>query len=278
MLPRANPAGYERLASAWLSHLAESYFRHDLSTLLRKYDPNHLVLGIRYRGACPVEVVRASRGWTDAQSLNYYVSDARLDPDTFRMISEESQQPIVISEYSFHALDGRSGDRNLIGFDAQVVDQQARADAYRLFTSRVARVPYVIGADWFQWADEPASGRAADSEDVNFGIVDVDDLPYQLLHDAVRQTAPTARWSSRSIATRDKQEDVWRQSFAINRPVARIPYLEPSPCAWRPARSLVEHVQAFARCIRRWRSARSGSTCRRPTSISVGPQGALPGL
>jgi len=39
------------------------------------------------------------------------------DSDLFRMIVEESQQPLIISEYSFQALDNRSGDRNLIGFD-----------------------------------------------------------------------------------------------------------------------------------------------------------------
>ncbi|MDB5305316.1 MAG: putative agarase, partial [Phycisphaerales bacterium] len=70
-LPRCPARAYERLAGSWLGHLAETYFR-TTTTLLRKYDPNHLVLGIRYRGSAPREVVRASRGFTDVQSLNYY--------------------------------------------------------------------------------------------------------------------------------------------------------------------------------------------------------------
>jgi len=222
-LPQAPADAYERLLRPWISYVAETYFR-TTTTLLRKYDPNHLVLGIRYRGNAPREVIRASRGYTDAQSLNYYVSDARLDADTFKMISTESDQPIIISEYSFHALDGRSGNRNTAGFDAQVLDQKARGDAYRAFTTRLARVPYVIGADWFQWMDEPPSGRRNDGEDANFGVVDIDDKPYEQLVESIRATTTQVN-SLHEISNTDKQEDVWRASFA-QRPVFHVPLLE----------------------------------------------------
>ena len=217
------PQAYQRLLDAWISHLAGTYFR-TTTTLVRKYDPNHLVLGIRYRGNAPREVVRASKDYTDAQSLNYYVSDARLDEAMFKMISSESDQPILISEYSFHALDGRSGNRNTIGFDAQVLDQQARGEAYRAFTTRLARVPNVIGADWFQWMDEPPSGRQSDGEDVNFGVVDIDDHPYQPLVDAIRSTTTLLNGLHESSST-DKRQDVWRDSFA-NLPAFHVPLLE----------------------------------------------------
>jgi hypothetical protein len=209
--------------SAWLSHLAQTYFK-TTTTILRKYDSNHLVLGIRYRGTAPREVIRASRGYTDVQSVNYYVSDAKLDGDLFKMISQESDQPIVISEFSFHALDGRSGDRNTIGFDAQVVDQKARGEAYKLFTTRLARVPYIIGADWFQWMDEPPSGRRGDGEDVNFGVVDIDDKPYEPLVDAIRETTPKLD-DLHEISDTGDQQDIWRETPA-ERPVFHVPMLE----------------------------------------------------
>ncbi|MBV8780039.1 MAG: hypothetical protein JO353_01465, partial [Phycisphaerae bacterium] len=104
-LPLNQSKAYSRLFSAWLSHLAADYFR-TTTQLIRKYDPNHLILGVRFKGYAPMEVVRASRGYTDVQSLNYYVGDARLDLDMFKMMAQESGQPIMISEYSFHALDG----------------------------------------------------------------------------------------------------------------------------------------------------------------------------
>lgn len=217
---------YGRLFTAWLSHVAEDYFR--LSTgLIRKYDPNHLILGVRFKAYAPREVVRASRDYTDAQSINTYVNDARLDGELFRMMYETSGQPVIVSEYSFHSLDGRSGNRNTVGFAAQVLDQRARADAYRLFTTRVARVPYIVGADWFQWADEPTGGRSSDGEDVNFGIMDVDDRPYELLADAIRKTSPLLDGLHVASSSGDKS-DIWRESFA-NKPVAHVPFLAKPP-------------------------------------------------
>ena len=222
VLPREPVESYTHLQSAWLEHLMGDYFRHT-SELVRKYDPNHLVLGIRLAGYAPEEVIRASRGFTDVQSLNYYVSDALLDNQLFRNLSELSDQPVVLSEYSFHALDGRSGNRNTIGFAAQVTDQQARADAYRLFTTRCARTPWVIGADWFQWADEPPSGRSSDGEDVNFGVVDVDDREYPLLVDSIRKTASQLN-PLHLASSKDQGTDLWRDAYT-GLPSQKIPYL-----------------------------------------------------
>jgi hypothetical protein len=179
---------------------------------VRKYDPNHLILGVRFRGEAPTAVVRASKGLTDAQSINYYPHDARLDRRLFETLHEASGgQPVIVSEYSFHALDGRSGNRNRFGFPAQVVDQRARAEGYRQMTTRLARLPYVIGADWFQWMDEPPSGRLRDGEDVNFGVVDVKDESYDLLVDAVRSTTPRLN-DLHGRSTSDGYADVWRES------------------------------------------------------------------
>jgi len=221
-LPREQHQPYARLFSAWLSHLAEDYFRLT-TTLVHKYDPNHLIMGVRFKGYALPEVVRASRGYTDVVSINYYPADARLDPDMFRMMHELSGQPVMLSEYSFHALDGRSGNRNTVGFVGQVLDQQARADGYRLMTTRLARVPYIIGADWFQWNDEPPSGRANDGEDANFGVVDIDDRTYDTLADSIRNTTPLLN-GLHDNSPKDDGHEIWRESFA-DKPVARVPYL-----------------------------------------------------
>jgi hypothetical protein len=208
-LPMGAKSGYELLENRWLLHYARSYFQMT-TDLIRKYDPNHLILGCRFRGWAPPEVPEGARGFTDAQSLNYYAADALLDYNTFRTISERSDQPLIVSEYSFHSLDGRSGNRNLSRFPALVSDQQARASGYREMTSRLARVPFVIGADWFQWMDEPPSGRLCDGEDANMGLVDVHDQPYEPLADAVRKTTPALNTlHAESAVVRDMT--VWRQ-------------------------------------------------------------------
>jgi hypothetical protein len=225
-LPEEPASSVSRLQSAWLLHLAKDYFRITTS-LIRQHDPNHLILGVRFKGYAPREVIEASKGYTDALSLNYYVADAKLDMDMFHMMNDLSGQPIIISEYSFHSLDGHSGDQDTVGFSAQVPDQQARADGYRLFTTRLARVPFIIGADWFQWSDEPASGRATDGEDVNFGVVDVSDHPYPLLLSAIQQTGPLLD-PLHAHSDADPQADVWRDTFAT-KPVMHVPFLSTPP-------------------------------------------------
>ena len=41
--------------------------------------------------------VAASKGLTDAQSINYYVPDGMLDPDMFHSLYAESGQPVIIT-------------------------------------------------------------------------------------------------------------------------------------------------------------------------------------
>jgi len=226
-LPKAeHPKAYNRLFTAWLSHLSHDYFRIT-TALLHKYDPNHLILGVRFRGyACP-EVVRSAAGYTDAQSLNYYTGDGLLDFNQFQMMYNDGKQPVIISEYSFNALDGSSGNRNTVGFAGQVPDQKARADGYNIMTTNLARVPYIIGADWFQWMDEPASGRSSDGEDVNFGIVDVNDNPYPLLTDAVRATTPLLN-PIHQHSPHEASPHVWRESYT-SLPIVHVPYLSIAP-------------------------------------------------
>ncbi|MEM6314292.1 MAG: hypothetical protein AAF743_09410, partial [Planctomycetota bacterium] len=48
-LPRKHPAAYNQLLEAFRGQLAADYFQIT-SDLVRKYDPNHLVLGVRYKG------------------------------------------------------------------------------------------------------------------------------------------------------------------------------------------------------------------------------------
>jgi len=98
-------------------------------------------------------------------------------------------QPVWITEFSFHSpYNNRSGDRNTIGFGARVREQATRGKAYAQFVSQMAALPYVIGCDWFQWPDESPKGRESDGEDVNFGIVDIHNRPYEDLVRAMRRT------------------------------------------------------------------------------------------
>src|SRR5205823_4319537 len=63
-----------------------------------------------------------------------------------------------------------------------------------------------------------------DGEDVNFGIVDVDDEPYALLANSIRATEPLLNPLHEASAS-DDQQGVWRDSFA-SKPVMRVPHLD----------------------------------------------------
>ena len=221
--------GYDRLFRAFIRKVSGEYFRITAEAV-RRHDPNHLVLGVRYRGYAIPEVIAGQAGHTDAISINYYVGDARLDQILFETLHRASGgQPVMVTEYGFHALDGRSGNRNTFGFVAQVPDQAARAEGYRLMTRRLAAVPYIVGADWFQWSDEPPSGREMDGEDVNFGVVDVDDHEYEILVEAVRETTPTLDPLHAMSTDPQIVADAWRPCFIEDAPAATLPYLHDAP-------------------------------------------------
>ncbi|MHC4149472.1 MAG: DOMON domain-containing protein [Planctomycetota bacterium] len=222
-LPAQPAKTVAKLNDVWRYHLARDYIEC-ATKLIRKHDSNHLILGMRFKGGVQREVCRAAKGLTDAMSINVYASDARLDKELMETIHKESEQPIIITEYAFHSIDGRSGDMNRCGFIwGHVIDQKAREDGYRMFTRRLARLPYIIGADWFQWNDEPPSGRG-DGEDVNFGVVDINDELYEDLAKAIRQTTPVLN-DLHSESFSDTQQDIWAKSG--DKPAAlNIPYLE----------------------------------------------------
>ena len=46
--------------------------------------------------------------------------------------------------------------------------------------------PAFVGAHWFQYADEPLTGRTLDGENYNIGFVTVTDTPYPEMVQAAR--------------------------------------------------------------------------------------------
>jgi agarase len=51
-----------------------------------------------------------------------------------------------------------------------------------------AASPYIIGTHWFQLVDDLPTGRPSDEERLNYGFLNVIDLPYPELVDAARRT------------------------------------------------------------------------------------------
>ncbi len=162
----------------FLEQVASRYYQlvHDI---VRRYDSRGLILGDRYQSFYYPEVARAAAPWVDAISSNLNASwhdgtFARFHLDTLHALT---QKPIFISEFYLAAAENRSGNRNNHGVFPVAPTQHERAAAATRTLRALARLPYVVGADWFQYYDEPRHGRD-DGENYNFGLVDVHDQPY----------------------------------------------------------------------------------------------------
>ena len=70
-----------------------------------------------------------------------------------------------------------------------VETQAERAAGAAAATENFAAIPEIVGAHWFQYYDHPKGGRA-DGEDYDFGLVDINDLPYRRLTAALGDGQP----------------------------------------------------------------------------------------
>jgi hypothetical protein len=154
-------------------------FLDTVNAAMRKHDPNHLNLGLRF-GSTPSEaMLRASRGF-DVFSMNSYgfeVNRQRLEA-AYRITGK----PVLIGEFHF----GTPG-RGLAAGLVQCANQEERGVAYRYYVEQAAAHPALIGVHWFEWMDEPNTGRN-DGENYNIGFVDVTDRPYAELVEAAKAT------------------------------------------------------------------------------------------
>jgi hypothetical protein len=149
-----------------------------VNAAVKRHDPNHLNLGIRYGGTVPAELARASMGF-DVFSINVYGYDAT---EKVKNVYDITGLPVIIGEYHF----GTAG-RGLSPWLAQVSNLEERGAGYRYYVENAAAHPALIGTHWFQWIDQPATGRG-DGENGLIGFVDVTDLPYVDLVEAAKET------------------------------------------------------------------------------------------
>ncbi|MGH9161623.1 MAG: hypothetical protein ACRD2X_16790, partial [Vicinamibacteraceae bacterium] len=169
-----------------------------INAAVRKHAPNHLNLGIRFGGSPHDEVIALAQD-SDVYSHNVY----RYAPD--RALLERLyalvKRPVLIGEFHI-GVPGRGLAPGLV----QAMNQEERAAGYRYYVEQAAAHPAVVGTHWFQWLDQPATGRS-DGENYNIGFVDVTDQPY-------------AEMTAAAQATHRRLLEIHRGKTA---PVARLP-------------------------------------------------------
>ncbi len=140
---------------------------------VKKVDPNHLNLGMRYAWISSELCYRAG-AWFDVFSINGYSNPA---PPSTEEVARRSGKPVIIGEWHF----GCATDRGLPATGIQGAESQtARGEAYRYYFEQGVARPELIGIHWFQWNDQPIFGRF-DGENYNIGFLDVCMQPYSEL-------------------------------------------------------------------------------------------------
>ena len=170
-----------RVYRRFLGLMAERYYSL-VREIIRTYDSRGLVLGDRYQSFYYPEVARASAKPMDVVSMNLNAgwNDGTFPRCYLDSLHALSGRPILVSEFYMSAEQNSTGNKNLTSTFPVVTTQKERAAGFRNTVEALAHLPYIVGADWFQYYDEPMHGRD-DGEDYNFGLVDVQDRPYEAL-------------------------------------------------------------------------------------------------
>ena len=161
--------------TAFYTKAAETYFR-TVRDSIKSAAPQQLYLGCRFAWVNDRAAIAAAK-YCDVVSYNLY----RRDVAEFKYPGGD--KPLIIGEFHFGALDRGMFHTGLV----PVANQTARAQAYKDYVLGAVRHPQFVGTHWFQYKDEPTTGRVYDEENYQIGFVDIADTPYAETVNASRE-------------------------------------------------------------------------------------------
>ncbi len=157
---------------AFLELLVDRYLGV-VTRAIRKYDPNHMVLGPRLHGGAInyPEVWRACGRLLDVVAVNYYHA---WTPDAQKMAmwTREARRPFVVTEWYAKGMDA-VGLSNMSGAGWTVKTQADRGKFYENFTLALLEDKGCVGWHWFKYVDNDPENLKVDpsNRDSNKGIV-----------------------------------------------------------------------------------------------------------
>ena len=161
--------------AAFNEELATLYYQ-TVQTELKRVLPEKLNLGSRFNTVNPI-TVRAAARYCDVVSFNKYETSIRN-----LRLPDGIDRPIIIGEFHFPAWDRSFAASAGCGRLSEV----QRADGYWYYVSGALDNPQIVGTHWFQYLDQPLTGRG-DGENYAIGFVDVTDTPYDALTKVTRE-------------------------------------------------------------------------------------------
>jgi len=153
----------------------ETYFRI-IREEIKKIAPNQLYLGCRFLNYND-RIIQAAAKYCDVISFNIYKYNVEKSP-----LPVDIDMPVIIGEFHFGTLDSGMFWEGL----KKAIDQKHRGEQYARYMYSALQNPNYIGAHWFQYWDEPTTGRF-DGENGQVGFIDTCDTPYSEFIESVRQ-------------------------------------------------------------------------------------------
>jgi hypothetical protein len=179
-LPSADHPEIEADFKYFQKVFADTYFK-TISDSLKWHAPNQLLLGGRFAISTP-EAVDSCAQYCDVLSFNMYTLQPQDGYDFARLRSLD--KPVLITEFNVG-----SADRGPFwGGVTQLAKEEDRGPAYANFLKQALSEPSIVGVHWFQYLDQPVTGRLLDGENGHFGLVGMTDLPFQGFVEAVRKS------------------------------------------------------------------------------------------
>ncbi|HYG78571.1 MAG TPA: beta-galactosidase [Planctomycetota bacterium] len=164
---------------AFYAKTAEQYFK-TCREVVKEFAPSQLYLGCRFAWVNDVAAQAAGRH-CDVVSYNLY----RRGIEDFT--SPAGDVPLIVGEFHFGALDRGLFSPGLIS----VKDQAERAALYKEYVQGALRHPQFVGTHWFEYYDQPTTGRSLDEENYQIGFIDCADTPYAETIEASRMIGQT---------------------------------------------------------------------------------------
>ncbi len=152
---------------AFYTRTADRYFE-TVRRVIGEVAPHQLYLGCRFAWVNARAAAAAARH-CDIVSYNRYrrsVADFEFNGGV--------DVPLIIGEFHFGALDRGLFHTGLV----PVENQAARAQAYQEYVESALQHPQFVGCHWFQYQDQPTTGRVHDEENYQIGFIDIADTPY----------------------------------------------------------------------------------------------------
>jgi hypothetical protein len=153
--------------TAFYTKAAEEYFRAAREAI-KTVAPHQLYLGCRFAWVNDLAAAAAAK-YCDVVSYNIY----KRGVANFKF-NGGADVPLLVGEFHLGALDRGVFHPGLV----KLADQEARAAAYKEYVLSALHHPQFVGCHWFQYRDEPVTGRVLDQENYQIGFVDVADTPY----------------------------------------------------------------------------------------------------